>query len=1636
MANSGKIAIWVIVVLPIWGQRFTIPDRQAPQAGSAQVELLGRRLPASLAPAVLAPGHTALVFADSVSTERLPETVGLLKRYWTAAKDKKSFLVVLVQAGEANPFGPFRSLADLDKQLQPLLRRPDDVPQPATQPLTFHEMAFRFLPEGGDTWTRLTWVATVPDLPELIRDYAAARLGRALGERRLLLRIENPETETPAWLNALAAEDGAQAELTWDHPAAGTGFETARIKLLREDGPAESERPVLLVAPGVELPSLARYHDLLAAMSALRSDPANPAQLRALMEALPANPLERRVLEAGSAAAVQQKDWRVAVALLEGLTKLSPDDPGLAASLANAAYERGPLREARVPLSRALELSPKDALLLERAGRVRLEVGERAEAAGFFDRSLESQPRNETLLWIRADLAKDMKDAPAERSALGRALALNPSRLDRRSRLIRLSLDAKDIAAARASLEPVWRDLPAEVPELSTFAGYWEEAGDPGKALELWRRCTGVDANHEPAYASMARLLLAAKQPDEALKAAEAGIAKAPDAARLHVFRADALLTQDRVHEARRALAEPAARLKDVALLERYARLEDQFAEHAAPAYRRWAEAVGESASGAAARTRGAVVALRDGDVELSAWFLGKKPQEAKPAGFAPEKGAVIPGGIQALATVARTRESVTINDFLAEYCRTVGAASMHRNEKEWQLYQQSIIDHFQRIAKLRTWGQTKDGVTNILLSLSSKNDRKKTSDILEFLGYRLKNNKDKTTIEAGEKGTHADRQLLLPALSVDEVAMRESLSAGKPFQLVIRDDVVPVLLTQEPWQKEFFGKLGGAGGMAVVVLNDPRVARLYSGLEAAGEASARLLVGAIGLRTLAEKFADHIFIHGPSLAVIDGKPNLPGGPATAPIWQAIAGVPPSQTARFLQALLNTNDGRMLAFYSTLSSLTPDRQRFYTRSVERTKQYYTLLAESPEMKHAAEGRVRRGAVADFMRSVPLDETGSVRFAGSPEVWQVVRGQSSVNQTAKLLKKAAKATLAEEDDILSRLVRQQYDSGAGKVTLVENFLAISRIDQRRPEPLTPAEALMLSQKYAFYPGVYPYFESLPGLKYDDFLAFFRLGESWKDSNDAKEQSTAAYFHDVTKILVMLGESGALTATDGAAAFRALCEALDVNAPPANRTKAVAALVRKWKPAASPTHRQFLEDAWLGPEHAVALAGGSPVPEVNPGAHRREEFRAVLSQQKIPDLDEVLRAVDNAAAVAKGPNEALAAATALEAFYSTLPVMELPKNAKLKEPVREALRGLHPQEAPKLLRELRQKAAKKKPNPKEFEALSAELLQDLSGPLELALRGLVYAYYLRPTDLPVTEDAWLVRKHQFISLGSSAKDKIRFQPADFLVSSDGLGSYASGSFANFTHALGPLVLTGQQLGNQHVPLVEGMALVNLRATPFWSLKEEDLRLAHLLVLGGREWIVSAAQNEEARQKLEAASAGLLGSQRKMQLVAGLRTADWQSIWASVSLSELYWLGTILQTSMTDSVGESPVLAGLKRAASTGARSPARLRLLGNVYPEAIGNDIPRLEILPPYEDYAAQMFPSRIAERVAEWKLYLAVMADRAGLEPSTLDVLGEPLLLKACERLEMASAFDWESVLKRFAELKTSWLKEIKIEIAK
>jgi hypothetical protein len=72
--------------------------------------------------------------------------------------------------------------------------------------------------------------------------------------------------------------------------------------------------------------------------------------------------------------------------------------------------------------------------------------------------------------------------------------------------------------------------------------------------------------------------------------------------------------------------------------------------------------------------------------------------------------------------------------------------------------------------------------------------------------------------------------------------------------------------------------------------------------------------------------------------------------------------------------------------------------------------------------------------------------------------------------------------------------------------------------------------------------------------------------------------------------------------------------------------------------------------------------------------------------------------------------------------------------------------------------------------------------------------------------------------------------------------------------------------------------------------------------------------------------------------------------------------------------------------------------------------------------PYEDYERRRFPEELAERTAEFKVFLGVQADTAGVDPSLLDIVAEPLAAKALRTAQMTDSRDWRSLLIAYASI--------------
>lgn len=217
-----------------------------------------------------------------------------------------------------------------------------------------------------------------------------------------------------------------------------------------------------------------------------------------------------------------------------------------------------------------------------------------------------------------------------------------------------------------------------------------------------------------------------------------------------------------------------------------------------------------------------------------------------------------------------------------------------------------------------------------------------------------------------------------------------------------------------------------------------------------------------------------------------------------------------------------------------------------------------------------------------------------------------------------------------------------------------------------------------------------------------------------------------------------------------------------------------------------------------------------------------------------------------------------------------------------------------------------------------------------------------------------------------------------------------------------------------------------LGSLRATPWNRLQDQDLRLAGLKVRLAREWILESAAHPETRAGLADATLGLLSRARRAELMNGIDERDWKVVWSVVTLSDLYFLADRYLAKNKTDPWQSPVTVGLRRELD---RQPGGHQdLLGASLPELFDCDHPHMLFLAPYEEYARYMMPGKLAERAAEFKLYLAVSADSLGVPAAALGVIAEALARQILGAAKMSDLRDWSAIPAAMEHLNDSMLK--------
>jgi hypothetical protein len=154
--------------------------------------------------------------------------------------------------------------------------------------------------------------------------------------------------------------------------------------------------------------------------------------------------------------------------------------------------------------------------------------------------------------------------------------------------------------------------------------------------------------------------------------------------------------------------------------------------------------------------------------------------------------------------------------------------------------------------------------------------------------------------------------------------------------------------------------------------------------------------------------------------------------------------------------------------------------------------------------------------------------------------------------------------------------------------------------------------------------------------------------------------------------------------------------------------------------------------------------------------------------------------------------------------------------------------------------------------------------------------------------------------------------------------------------------------------------------------------------------------------------------------VDLLGSLADANWSSVWNAVTLSDLYFLGDRYLQRYSKDPWQSPTTRALRE---WGKRNDgSRLQWLGSEFDDTFGCSHPHLRIAPPYEEYEKDLFPSKLAERSAEFKLYLAHYADAAGISAGALGAIAEPAARYVLKRLNMSDIHDWRSALAAYATL--------------
>ena len=273
---------------------------------------------------------------------------------------------------------------------------------------------------------------------------------------------------------------------------------------------------------------------------------------------------------------------------------------------------------------------------------------------------------------------------------------------------------------------------------------------------------------------------------------------------------------------------------------------------------------------------------------------------------------------------------------------------------------------------------------SGMVIRVSNCSDAK---PLLRILGYRT--SADCGAAETSLQTENPERAFLAIDSGFPLSELEKTLQGGKPFEYPFDSSPVPVLFSENDWNKAS-SKNGRekSADFLDTILSDPALARLYWALSRIDLETGKVLHQTIGLPKLIP-YAAVLDFYGRSLCIKDGRVNVPGGVTAEPAWKELVGANPDSPGAFVSKLLARDKGWLAAYFDVLSRASGTRQAYFT-DPHRLRIFYAGLRAPDPSVPATRGFYRPApGLLLLVTRLQLDSKGEPLVPGDLAVWKEI-----------------------------------------------------------------------------------------------------------------------------------------------------------------------------------------------------------------------------------------------------------------------------------------------------------------------------------------------------------------------------------------------------------------------------------------------------------------------------------------------------------------------------------------------------------------------------------------------------------------------------------------------------------------------